>query len=471
MIKPISLRKFNAYCYARLPFLKLSFDEIAWFDAFSTKMLGTIVLDRDGEYNYMILARDKRKMFRAWDFGNKFYPTPEEAETAMLAALKKYEHDGKTIYEQGDEKALPQEFLKPQVSEEKLHPYFKILDTHGHEGARNLINEIVYSFIDVDGNYIKDFQTTGFDGRLWELYLYVYFYSAGFDLNNNYSAPDFMVSYWGKEFAFEAVTVNKSVTFDEPNPKDPKEAFLLSLDYMPIKYGSSLVSKLRKRYWEKAHVKDKPFLIAVHDFHQPSTMEQLGSMTWTRNSLIYYLYGIKPSFRYDQDGKIILGIVDTKDGISQGFDAVEWHEWKGKKIESGFFMLPESENVSAVLFSNNATITTFNRMGQLAGLGSPDVKMIRFMEVFNHDPKSITPKVVVKSIEDEDYEEAWGDGLVMYHNPNAKHPVDINCFQGITHMFFDKERLIVYGYPEPSHILYSFTNVIIIQKEDNDKLP
>jgi len=466
MIKTISLRRFNAYCYVRMPYLALTFREIAWFEAFNTKVIGTIVIDTDGEYNYMILARDKRKIFRAWDFGMETYSTKEEAEKAMISAFAKYENDGQTVYEQGDEKKLPQEFLIPQVPDEKLHPYYKILNSRGHEGAKNLINEIIYSFVDVDGNYIKDFQTTGFDGRLWELYLYTYFYSAGFDLNKSFNAPDFLVSYWGNSFAIEAVTVNKSEQFDEPNPKNPKESFLLSLDYMPIKYGSSLVSKLRKRYWEKEHVKGKPLIIAIHDFHQASTMETLGSMTWSRNALIYYLYGIKPDFRLEDDGLITLGIVDTKDGISQAFSPVTHHDWKGKKIESGFFYLPEAENISAVLFSNNATLTTFNRMGQLAGLGLPDTKMIRAMDVFNQDPNSITPNRVVKNIEDEDYEEAWGDGLAMYHNPNAKHPVDINCFQGISHLFFDKERCIVFGYPEPNNVLYSMTMVMIPMQED-----
>ena len=468
MIKPISLRRFNAYCFVRMPYLQLSFKEIAWFEAFNVKMLGTIVIDTDGEYNYMILARDKRKIFRAWDFGMECFKTKEEAEAAMIDAFAKYENDGQIVYEQGDEKNLPNEFLISQVPEEKLHPYYKTLHTKGHEGAKNLINEIIYSFVDVDGNYLKDFQTTGFDGRLWELYLYTYFHFAGFDMNRDYKAPDFFLSYWGEEFAVEAVTVNKSEQFDEPNPKSQKDAFLLSLDYMPIKYGSSLTSKLykKKRYWDNEHVKGKPFILAVHDFHQPSTMTQLGSMTWSRNALIYYLYGVRPEYRIEPDGGLIFGVVNTKDGVSMAFQPSNAHQWKDKEIESGFFYLPESENVSAVLFSNNATLTTFNRMGQMAGLGLPDTKMMRVMEVFNHDPNSITPNFVSKFIDDEDYEEAWGDGLVMYHNPNAKFPIDINCFPGISHMFFDKSRRIVYGYPEPNNVLYSFT-VVMIAKEDN----
>ncbi len=30
-------------------------------------------------------------------------------------------------------------------------------------------------FIDIDGNFVQQFQSTGFDSGLWELYLYTYF--------------------------------------------------------------------------------------------------------------------------------------------------------------------------------------------------------------------------------------------------------------------------------------------------------
>ena len=470
MIRKISLRRFNAFCYVRLPFLLYSFKELAWYEAFNVKLLGTVVIDTDGEYLYMILARDKRKIFRAWDFANHTFETQDEAEEALIEAFAKYENDGQEVYEQGDEKMLPHEFLQPQVPADKLHPYFKsLLEQRGHEGARNMINEIVYSFMDVDGNYIKDFQTTGFDARLWELYLYVYLYSAGFDFDKSKSAPDYLVSYYGEDFAIEAVTVNKSTQFDEPNPQNMTDAFLLSRDYMPIKYGSSLISKLRKKYWLKNHVSGKPFIIAIHDFHQASTPEKLGSMTWSRNALIDYLFGVRPKYTLDENGEVVLGVRQTKHGVSQDYESVHWHEWKGKKIESGFFLLPDAENVSVVLFSNSATLTTFNRMGQLAGLGRADTQMIRFMDVYNPDPNSITPIRMAKNIADEDYEEAWGDGLVMYHNPDAKYPVDPDCFPDIAHIFYDKKQMLVYGIPHPFSVLNSLTMVLIPQSEDETK--
>ena len=107
-------------------------------------------------------------------------------------------------------------------------------------------------------------------------------------------------------------------------------------------------------------------------------------------------------------------------------------------------------------------------MGQLAGLGRADTQMIRFMDVYNPDPNSITPIRMAKNIADEDYEEAWGDGLVMYHNPDAKHPVDPDCFPDIAHIFYDKNQMLVYGIPQPFSVLNSLTMVLIPQSEDEN---
>jgi hypothetical protein len=36
-----------------------------------------------------------------------------------------------------------------------------------------------------------------------------------------------------------------------PPPEDHGEVMALTDDYLPIKFGSALYSKLQKRYWEK----------------------------------------------------------------------------------------------------------------------------------------------------------------------------------------------------------------------------
>jgi hypothetical protein len=463
MIREISLRQFNAYCYSRLPYLRVFSNEVAWFEAFDKKLLAVIVYDySDVDYGFVILGRDELKTFRAVELPDGFYETKEEAIARMKIIIQKFENDGKQIYAQQDEKGSPNEILKAMVEDEKLHRYFKIMTSgNGYEAAANMIREIAYSYIDVDGNYIKDFQTTGFDARLWELYLYIYLHVTGFSIDRSFKAPDFVVNYFGAPYTIEAVTVNANPSFDEPPPKNGIEAIALSRDYMPIKFGSPLYTKLKKKYWEQPHVKCKPFIIAIHDFHMAATLENFGSMTWSRTALTDYLYGNRMKYKIGEDGSFAIETTTTENGVEPINESIEFHEWKDKKIPSNFFAQPDAENISAVLFTNNATLTTFNRMGKLAGLGGDDIKMLRHRQQYNPDPFATEPIFSLQDVDAPDYEESWEDGLIMFHNPNAKFPVDRKDFPNITHLYFDIDAGQIYGYTKPYTTLASVTEVFM----------
>lgn len=446
-MRKITKRQFDAFCYSRQPLIRVIANEVAWYEAFGRKILAAIVYDRtDRDYGFVVLGRDSQKMFRCINLSCSLQKQ-EEAEEALRVCLEKYKNDGKELYPQGDEKETPNEILVPCVKDKNLHPYFKVLINEPRfEAARNFIKEIVYTFVDVDGNYIKEFQTNGFDARLWELYLYVYLHNAGFTINRDYSSPDYQVSFFGEEFFIEAVTVNASQNPDRPDsyqPKTHEDVLDLTNDYLPIKFGSSLFSKLSKRYWEKEHVKGKPLIIAIHDFHMP------GSMTWSRSGLSEYLYGIRIRLGRDAGGKEV--------AVSE---KIKEHSWHGKTIPSNFFSQPDTEHISAILFSNAATITKFNRMGKLAGLGSKDIKLIRVCDLFDPNPNSLHPITCSIDVDSPEYEESWSDSMIMLHNPNAKYPVNHDCFGDISHTFFDKEKDDFYGYHQPYDVLHSVTLTI-----------
>ncbi|BCL59727.1 hypothetical protein DGMP_04200 [Desulfomarina profundi] len=102
------------------------------------------------------------------------------------------------------------------------------------EAARKLIKEIVYSYVDPGGHYIREFQTQGFDARLWELYLYVYLYNVGFEFIHGKPSPDFHLSWFGNECFIEVVTVNPSQNPNRPDPTQPEtqdEINILKKDY------------------------------------------------------------------------------------------------------------------------------------------------------------------------------------------------------------------------------------------------
>ena len=116
-------------------------------------------------------------------------------------------------------------------------------------------------FPDIDGNFIEQFQTGGFDARLWELYLFTYLREAGFFVDRSHARPDFLVSAGGHSVAIESVTVGRRP--DRP-PRYLKEFPAVRTaaqikdahkDEIPLKFGSTLYSKLKKRYWTLPHVR------------------------------------------------------------------------------------------------------------------------------------------------------------------------------------------------------------------------
>lgn len=449
--KKLTQRQFDAYCYCRLPLVRFTAEEVEWYSLFENKLLGVVIRDiTDNDYGFIVLGRDARKLFRCIDVGSEFYSTPEEARKSLARKIfSNYLGKAKDTYPQGDEVDAGFDLFTDAIPVAEQHYGYRILKSEPrHEAARNLISEIVNSFIDNDGHFEREFQSVNFQARLWELYLHIYLHNAGLMIESNHQAPDFEVSYFEEKIFIEAVTVNPSVNANRPDmppPQTQKEVEERLNDFMPIKFGSPLYSKLQKKYWEKEHVEGNPLVLAIHDYHNDN------AMTWSRTALSEYLYGIRT--------RIVNG--------SAFVEKIEKHSWAGKEIPSGFFYQDDVENISAVLFSNQATIPKFNRMGKIAGLGSTNVKMIRNGFLYNPDPGAIHPIPFSKDLDDPDYEESWSDGLIMFHNPNAKHPVDPNAFPDISHIFHSEDDGF-YGYHQPYDVLGSITLVVTETQGEHD---
>ncbi|MEO6284713.1 MAG: hypothetical protein ABIN80_30475 [Dyadobacter sp.] len=459
-MKEISQRQFDAFCYTRLALTRQVSQEVRWFEAGNRKLLATIFFDySDEDYGFVILGRDQLNLFRSIEVSTGFYDSIDKAICGLRERMDFYSRDSNEYYEQGDEKGKPNDIFLPKRDGHKLHPYFKRLtELPQYEAARNLIKEIAYSFKDVDGNYIEQFQTTAFDARLWELYLYAFFQNNWFQIDRNKSVPDFCLVKDGQECFVEAVTVGANEKFDLPNPKSAQDVVEYSKDYMAIKFGSALFTKLnhKNKYWELPHVMGKPLVFAIHDYHQPPDADTPASMTWSRAALSNYLYGMRDVVEFNEDGRPQSAMMETPEGKKQKIVSQEEHRFGGKVIPSNFFIQPETENISAILFSNAATIPTFNRMGKLAGLGSESVIMIR-QGVKMTESGNILPFTI--DVASEDYEESWGDSIVMYHNPNAKIPLNPFLFEDITHVFYDPSAEQFHYLQNPNEIYSSTTTI------------
>ena len=236
--------------------------------------------------------------------------------------------------------------------------------------------------------------------------------------------------------------INKTYRPDAKQPETLGEILELTDNCLPLKFGSTLYCKLQKKYWEKEHAKGKPLIIAIHDFHM------IGSMGWSRTALPEYLYGRR------------IRLLDKNDENKLINEIIETHQWGGKEIPSNFFNLPDSEDISAILFTNAATITKFNRMGKLAGLGCNNVKLIRSRYQFDPDSEALEPIQFSIDIDSPDYEESWSDSLIMFHNPSALYPINPEWFGTISHTCVDKESGKFIGSYQPYDVLSSVTMVV-----------
>jgi len=430
MVSAISLYRYNALAgYSRKPSTFFLSEEVEWYEH-SGRLLGVLILDLvDQDFGGIVMARDARGRFRCVDVID-FRDDIEQARRLLFEGLDKISTSPDSEFEQGDEEGVPIEIFTPVVPVERLNPAFlRLAQGEGFSPARALIEEMMHFFEDVDGNFVEQFQTTAFDARFSELYLFALLTEQRMVFDRSYHAPDFACEGLDGNLFVESVTVNPSRRGDiivEPElPKNPQELKLYLTDYMPTKWGGPLFDKLKKRYWELDYVRGKPIVFAIQDFHAPR------AMTLTGSTLLPYLYGRTFTAIYDYAGRLHV----SSHRIAE-------HKWGGKVIPSGFFYLPGAENVSAVIHNPTATISKFNRMGWLAKLGSPDVKMVRFGTAYRHDRNAAFPETYIQRLDEAGYTETWDEGLNVYHNPNALIPLTGNLFPGATHHLLDGDRIV-----------------------------
>ncbi len=284
----------------------------------------------------------------------------------------------------------------------KLHPSFVTLrDSPGYKPARRMLRELQQHFDDPDGNFVEQFQTTGFDSRTFEFALFAMFREGGFAIDRSHPRPDFLISRGGVTAAIEAVTAsqpsNAGVQPYLALPENQSEAERAEYikNSIPIRLGSPLFTKLNAKYWEEPHVAGKPFVIAIEDFHQA------GSLASSSTPLTRYLFGQEQQWYHDAEGKLVI----TEHQVDVHKNAV-------KQIPSGFFNLPGAEHISGILFSNTGTIPKFARMGHQGPYRDPDLKMFRMGTCYRHDPNASQAAPFIYEVGDPEAVETWWEGTV-----------------------------------------------------------
>lgn len=286
------------------------------------------------------------------------------------------------------------------------------------------MNEVFTDFHDVDKSFVREFQSAGFSARVFELALFAYLREQGLSPDRSQAAPDFVIR--GEDPVAIEVTTTNPAQGREPDDleygpllreeiPDADQAFVFQL-------GKALRRKLTHRdatgcaYWEKLHIRDVPFVIAVGAFHNQNA--QMHGMS----SVGEYLYGQRDVLGHDDSGKLTIAA-----------DGIVAHESGGKTIPSGLFRLPEAANLAGVLFSNAHTIAMFNRIGTEVGYGSDDVALCRAGTAYDPDPNASMPQVFGYVVGDRpsDQQETFAEGLNLFLNPWATRKLSPRALPGI----------------------------------------
>lgn len=443
---PISQRQFALYAMSLPQGPNFSpLEEISWWADERRQAVGLITLDpRLLDFGCLALRRDVDHRFRVIPDANRY-----DSPAAALEALEAHMRPGQPPEPRPSGEPARRNLFR--VAEGAvLNEKFQMLcsSTH-HFAALHTIAEVYFALDRPDENFVGDFQTEGFDARLWELYLFAAFREQGIEVRQDLVSPDFRLDHLGLTVLVEAVTANPEQRmrplFEPPAPA-PADRLERTLGAPAERFAKSLRSKMDKRYWERPQAIGKPLILAIADFHQS------GSMTWSSQSLQSYLYGRKT-------------LSEVRDGEKRAWSEPVERLQGSLGLPAGFFKQPDSEHISAVIGCNAATLGKFNRMGHLAGWKVPGLRMERSGILFCHSGNRLEPTEFCLDIDDPAYEQLWPYGelwcleLEVYHNPNALHPIPRPFFPGATH-FFERDGEGVFEGPWKNRVLSSITALL-----------
>ena len=292
------------------------------------------------------------------------------------------------------------DLFKPVVEQARQHPNFQNLLALGNGFTLDVVNDWARGFIDRDGKFVEEFQTT-FNSSFWELYVFAVLKKYGMIVDFSKNRPDFCVP--DMNLNIEA-TIASNAQGAEPEhtrlgktPPPDLNAFNFQTI---IRLANSLGEKYRKylgSYSKLAHVQNRPYVVAITNFDQPF------SFMAAQRPIEAVLLG----YYVDEERYISSG---GREGRLAGEALKRVFKANGSPVELGMFTTSAYADLSAVIFSNCAN----------AGRG------IMFTAL-RLNLKSDKPHVIRAS--KSHYTENLLDGLRIYHNPSATHPLDTAIFR------------------------------------------
>ena len=312
--------------------------------------------------------------------------------------------------------------FEPVVPAARHHPSFKNLLRMGNGFTLDVLSDWAQGFVDRDGKFVTEFQMT-FNSSFWELYLYAVLKKYDMPVDFTKVRPDFCLP--SKGFNIEA-TVASNAQGSAPEHSRLEKAPPTDLNAFNfqsiIRLSNSLAAKHRKyleSYAQLDHVQDRPYVVAVTNFDQPF------SFIACQRPIEAVLHG----YYVDEERYIASG---GREGRLEGEALLKVFKDNGSPIELGLFATPAYREISAVIFSNCAN------MGKVRALSSDPSPGVIFTAL-RLNPASDQPHII--RAPKRCYEESLLDGLRVYHNPYATHPLDSALFRhpSVFQSFYDND--------------------------------
>ncbi|KTD31189.1 hypothetical protein Lmor_2796 [Legionella moravica] len=304
------------------------------------------------------------------------------------------------------------ELFKPVISDEKQHKIFKTLMQSENKPERVVLLNWANGFKDRDNKFIQEFQST-FESSMWELYIYAVLKEIGIAVDMDNQSPDFFCSNNEHKFCIEATIAAPEKDGIPPYGDGLPVIMPNGLDEFNrdaiVRICNSISSKHTKyddTYSKLNHISNKPFVLALAPFNQP------GSHFSTNVPILAALYGV-----YNCESLSTIFNVDNP--ICIKINAIK--KRNGVVIPLGYFESREYDEISAILYN---PLTTW---GKIRALANNKDKQLQFETM--HHPGNGGVKPVQKTLANENYSEHVLDGLYIFHNPHAKHPLPLEIFK------------------------------------------
>lgn len=312
----------------------------------------------------------------------------------------------------------------PIVPIGKLHPNFIHTCAPGAAGVREVLNRWNEEFVDRDGKFVREFQTT-YNSCFWELYLFAVLKSFGVSVDFAFEAPDFVCAHL--PLAIEATIASHAYdgtpewqkTFKGITHDDLQGAYIQSITRLSNAFLGK-EAKYRHSYSSLPFMAGRAYIIAIANFGTQD-FNMLGDVAMQR--LLYDVWDEREIFKPN-----------------------------GSPVPVGLFHSARFSHVSGVLYSS---VATFGKARALSrDDGSFLFHAVRIKD--NIEPIHILAKK-------GDYHESLTDGLRLFINPFADITIDTDLFKdpGVRVFLPDREgELLVSCHPDGDLCMRFVQNII-----------